>query len=111
MGKAAGPEVARLLLEYGRRTALAGGNPYRAKAYLRAAESLAAQTEPLERLVKEDRLREIPGVGDAIADIITRLARTGTHPSLEKMRSDIPEGVLDLLAIPGLRPEKVIKLY
>lgn len=105
------PEVARLLLEYGRRSALAGGNPYRAKAYLRAAESLAAQTEPLERLIKEDRLREIPGVGDAIADIITRLARTGTHPSLEKMRAEIPEGVLDMLSIPGLRPEKVIKIY
>ena len=111
VGKAAAPEVARLLLEYGRRSALAGGNPYRAKAYLRAAESLAAQTEPLERLIKEDRLREIPGVGDAIADIITRLARTGTHPSLEKMRAEIPEGVLDMLSIPGLRPEKVIKIY
>jgi DNA polymerase (family 10) len=111
VGKAAAPEVARLLLEYGRRSALAGGNPYRAKAYLRAAESLAAQTEPLERLIKEDRLREIPGVGDAIADIITRLARTGTHPSLEKMRAEIPEGVLDMLSIPGLRPEKVIKIH
>jgi DNA polymerase (family 10) len=31
--------VAKLLAEYGQRTALAGGNPYRAKAYLRAAES------------------------------------------------------------------------
>ena len=111
MGKAAAPEVARLLLEYGRRTALAGGNPYRAKAYLRAAESLAAQTEPLARLIDENRLREIPGVGDAIADIITRLARTGTHPSLEKMRAEIPEGVVDMLSIPGLRPEKVIKIY
>ena len=105
MGKAAAPEVARLLLEYGRRTALAGGNPYRAKAYLRAAESLAAQTEPLDLLIDEDRLREIPGVGVAIADIITKLHRTGTHPSLEKMRAEIPDGVLDLLSIP------VIKLY
>ena len=111
MGKATAPDVARLLLEYGRRATLAGGNPYRAKAYLRAAESLAAQTEPLDRLIKEDRLHEIPGVGDAISEIITTLARTGTHPALEKMRADIPEGVLDMLAIPGLRPEKIIKLY
>ena len=99
VGKAAAPEVARLLLEYGRRTALAGGNPYRAKAYLRAAESLAAQTEPLARLIDENRLREIPGVGDAIADIITKLHRTGTHPSLEKMRAEFPDGVLDMLSI------------
>jgi DNA polymerase (family 10) len=104
-------EVAKLLAEYGRRTALAGGNPYRSKAYLRAAESLAALAEPLERIVAEGRLREIPGVGDAIADIIIRLHRTGSHPSLERMRREIPEGVLVMLSVPGLRPDKVLKLH
>jgi hypothetical protein len=52
-----------------------------------------------------------PGVGEAIAEIITRLHRTGTHPGLEAMRKEIPAGVLEMLAIPGLRPEKVLKLY
>jgi DNA polymerase (family X) len=104
-------EVAKLLAEYGRRTALAGGNPYRSKAYLRAAESLLALAEPLDRIVAEGRLREIPGTGEAIADIITRLHRTGTHPSLERMRSEIPEGVLEMLSVPGLRPDKVLKLH
>jgi DNA polymerase (family X) len=104
-------EVAKLLVEYGRRTALAGGNPYRSKAYLRAAESLAALAEPLARIVAEGRLREIPGVGDAIADIITKLHRTGSHPSLERMRREIPEGVLEMLSVPGLRPDKVLKLH
>jgi DNA polymerase (family X) len=104
-------EVAKLLAEYGRRTALAGGNPYRSKAYLRAAESLAALAEPLARIVAEGRLREIPGVGDAIADIITKLHRTGGHPSLERMRREIPEGVLEMLSVPGMRPDKVFKLH
>jgi DNA polymerase (family 10) len=107
----AAPDVAKLLAEYGRRTALAGGNPYRAKAYLRAAQSLAVLPEPLDRIIAEDRLREIPGVGDAIADIVTKFHRTGTHPSLERMRTEIPESVLEMLSIPGLRPDKVIKLY
>src|SRR6478752_6685013 len=66
---------------------------------------------PLHVLVAEDRLTEIPGVGDAIADIITKLSKAGTHPSLEKLRKEIPEGVLELLAVPGLRPEKVLRLY
>ncbi|MGY4231555.1 DNA polymerase (family 10) [Bradyrhizobium sp. USDA 4449] len=103
--------VASLLREYAQRTALRGGNPYRAKAYSRAADSLAALAVPLAVLVAEDRLTEIPGVGDAIADIITKLHRTGTHPSLEKLRKEIPSGVLELLAVPGLRPEKVLRLY
>src|SRR3954454_17156835 len=104
-------QVAALLAEYGRRSALRGGNPYRSKAYIRAAENLAALAEPLENIVEEGRLLEIPGVGDAIADIIAKLHRTGTHPSLEKLREEVPAGVLEMLSIPGLRPDKVLKLH
>ncbi|WP_342738958.1 PHP domain-containing protein [Bradyrhizobium sp. B117] len=103
--------VASLLREYAQRTALRGANPYRAKAYARAADSLAALAVPLDVLVAEDRLTEIPGVGDAIADIITKVHKTGSHPSLEKLRKEIPASVLEMLAIPGLRPEKVLRLY
>jgi DNA polymerase (family 10) len=103
--------VARLLREYAQRTALRGDNPYRAKAYSRAADSLAALAVPLHVLIEEDRLTESPGVGDAIADIITKLHRTGTHPSLEKLRKEIPAGVLEMLTVPGLRPEKVLRLH
>jgi DNA polymerase (family 10) len=109
--KANAQTVAKLLREYAQRTALRGGNPYRAKAYARAADSLASLAVPVDRLVAEGRLTEIPGIGEAIADIVTKLHRTGTHPSLEKLRSEIPAGVLELLAVPGLRPEKVIRLY
>jgi len=103
--------VASLLREYAQRIALRGGNPYRAKAYSRAADSLGALAVPLHVLIAEDRLTEIPGVGEAIADIITKLHKTGSHPSLEKLRKEIPEGVLEMLAVPGLRPEKVLRLY
>src|SRR5689334_10523435 len=103
--------VASLLREYAQRTALRGGNPYRAKAYSRAADSLSALAVSLDVLVAEDRLTAIPGVGEAIADIITQLHKTGTHPSLEKLRKEIPQGVLEMLAVPGLRPEKVLRLY
>ena len=66
---------------------------------------------PLDRSSQTGRLKEIPGIGDAIADIVTKLHRTGTHPSLEAMRKEIPAGVLEMLAVPGLRPDKVLKLY
>jgi DNA polymerase (family 10) len=105
------PEVALLLREFGQRMALRGGNPYRSKAYTRAAENLLALTEPLEDLVADGRLTEIPGVGDAIADIITKLHKTGDHPSLQSMRKEIPAGALEMMSIPGLRPDKVLKIY
>jgi DNA polymerase (family 10) len=103
--------VARLLREYAQRTSLRGGNPYRAKAYHRAADSLAALSQPLDRIIAAGRLTEIPGIGDATADIITKIHETGTHPSLEKLRKEVPDGVLELFAIPGVRPDKILKLH
>jgi DNA polymerase (family 10) len=103
--------VAQLLREFAGRSSLRGGNPYPAKAYARAADSLAALVVPLAQIVDAGRLTEIPGIGDAIADIVTKLHRTGTHPSLEAMRKEIPAGVLEMLAVPGLRPDKVLRLY
>lgn len=74
MPKADATTVATLLREYAQRTALRGGNPYRAKAYSRAADSLAVLAEPLDKLIREERLTELPGIGEAIADIVTKLS-------------------------------------
>ena len=103
--------VAVLLVELGRHTALAGDNYFRAKAYLRAADTLSALVEPLDRVIAENRLRQLPGIGETIADIVTKLHNIGTHPLLEKLRRDVPEGVLDMLSVPGLKPEKINILH
>jgi DNA polymerase (family 10) len=103
--------VAALLREFGQRSALRGGNPFRAKAYARAADNILALDLPLDEIIAQGRLREIPGVGDTIADIVKKLHVTGTHSALEKMRKEIPDGVLEMLTIPGLRADKVLKLY
>jgi len=90
---ASAADVAEMLREYGRRL------------------SLSALGEPLEDLIVTDRLTEIPGIGDAIAAIVTTMHRTGTYPKLEEMRKEVPAGVLEMLAVPGLRPDKALKIY
>jgi|SRR5712671_692488 len=87
-----------------------GGNPYRARAYARAAENLSLSPEPLDRLIKEVRLKEISGIGDAIAAVITKIHQTGQHAELEAMRDKAAEGVLAMLRIPGLNPDRIRKL-
>src|SRR5438874_151770 len=103
--------VAALLVELGRRTALAGDNYFRAKAYQRAADTLSALVEPLDPVIAENRLRQLPGIGETIADIVAKLHNTGTHPLLEELRRDVPDGVLDMLSVPGLKPEKIKILH
>ena len=111
MPKLTAAEISRVLREIGDHMAMKGGNPYRSRAYSRAADNLALSTIPLGQLIKENRLTEIPGVGDALAAVITELYDTGGHPSLEKMRAETPQGVLDMLHLPGLRPDRIKKLY
>ena len=103
--------VANIMRELGQRVELEGGNPYRARAYWRAADNLSLSTLSLDQLVAEGRLKEIPGVGDALAAVITQLHETGSHPRLATLREGIPEGVLEMLRVPGLRAERVRKLH
>ena len=103
--------VARRLVEISQRLRLAGESPYRARAYARAAENLLTLTVPLEDVIAQGRLREIPGVGAALAEVIRTLHQHGTTPRLEAMRVDVPASVLELLNIPGLAPEKIAQIH
>ncbi|HWT29653.1 MAG TPA: PHP domain-containing protein, partial [Propylenella sp.] len=99
--------MARLLREIGQRIELSGDSPFKSRAYERAAESLLALTEPLDEVVAAGRLRDIPGVGEAIAEKILALHESGTHRTLERLRQEVPDGALDMLAIPGLTAKNV----
>ena len=110
MAKLDGPQVADLLLEIGRRASLEGGNPYKAKAYIRAAESLRTLVVPLDEVVRRSQLRAIPGVGDAIARRIIELRDKGTDEALDRQRAKFPASLLELLDIPRLKPAAVVKL-
>lgn len=103
--------VAKLLVEIGQRLVLAGENPYKARAYTRAAQSLLTLTIPLAEAIAQGRLREIPGVGAAIADTIAKLHANGTLPKLETMRAEAPASMLEMLRIPGVAPAKLMQAY
>ena len=110
-GDSGNAAAADLLEEIGQRLELHGDNPYRARAYRRAAESLRGLIEPLDAVIAGGRLREVPGIGAGIAATIAGLHASGSHPFLEELRADIPAGVLEMLAVPGLKPEKVLALF
>ena len=101
MTKFEAPEVADLLLEIGRRASLEGGNPYKAKAYIRAAESLRTLVTPLGDVIRRSQLRAIPGIGDAIARRIIELRDKGTDEGLERMRGKIPSRAIGATEYPA----------
>src|SRR4030095_11718852 len=104
-------EVASALEEIGTLLELKGENPFKTRAYHNAARTLEGLSDDLGLLVREERLREIPGVGEALAEKITELFKTGKLKYLENLKKEFPPGLPGLLCIPGLGPKKVKILY
>ena len=66
-------------------------NPFKIRAYRKVAGSIEELLVEVEQLVKEDRLREVPGVGEAIAKKITELVTTGHLEYYEKLKAELAE--------------------
>ncbi len=104
-------EAARILDEIAVLLELKGENPFRIRAYTRAARTLESIDEDLETLIAEERLDTLPGIGEGIAEKVTILVKKGRLPYYEKLKKSIPPGLLEILKIPGLGGKKVKVLY
>ncbi len=87
-----------------------GGEPFKVRAYQRAAQSMEAFSVPIEKLVAENKLKEVSGVGDAIAKKVTELVATGHLKFYDDLRSQFPDGLFELLTIPGIGPKTADRL-
>src|SRR5690349_6288522 len=103
--------VAQALREIGLFLRARKGNPFRAKAYEKAARALESLGGDLARLVDEGRLTEVPGIGPAIGSQIEEMVRTGRSSQLERLRAELPPGALELLSIPGMSTKRIEKLH
>ena len=99
--------VAEILIEIGTLLELKGENPFKTRAYENAARALESLTEPLQKLVAENRLAEIEGIGEGIQKKITELVTTGKLAYYDGLKASIPPGLVEMLQIPGLGPKKV----
>jgi DNA polymerase (family X) len=102
--------VAALLNEYAELHLMTGGDQFRARSYEKAARAIAGLAEDVSYLGPE-RLQQIPGVGKAIAEKVAEIGATGTFAALERLRSQIPDGVLQLTRIPALGPKRALLLH
>jgi len=90
---------------------VAGENPFKIRAYKRAAEAISALEDPVEDIAEAGRLRHIEGLGEATAAKTAEFLATGTVKVLQALRAKYPPGLLDVLRVPGLGPKKVAVLY
>ncbi len=89
-----------------------GEKSFTVRAYLRAERTIERFPRDMEAMVAEgEDLTKIPGVGKAISDKIKELVTTREMGYLERLKGEFPDGVLDLIEIPGLGPKTVVRLW
>lgn len=86
-------------------------NPYRVRAYRRAADSLLACEEDVADIAQRRGLEELEGIGKELAEKITEFLETGTIRSYEELKTPLPDEVKGWAALPGLTDSLVAYLY
>lgn len=84
---------------------------YKILAYRKAAESLRSQSQEAVELWKKGQLKEIPGVGKAIAEKIDELFTTGELGFLNKLTEEVPPSLVELLQVPDFGPKKAAMVW
>jgi len=87
------------------------GVAFKPIAYRRAARNIEDLEEDINKVAAEARLEEIPGVGESVAKKIQEILKTGQLSYLNKLRSQIPAGLMDVLRVPDVGPKTAMVLY
>ena len=90
------------------------GVAFKPRAYEKAAELIAGMDEELSGIYEKGgvkALRELPGVGIAIAEKMEELFQTGKLQYYEKLKKAVPVKLSELRSVQGLGPKSIAKLY
>ena len=104
--------AAHVLSQIAAHLELNGENAFKCRAYDGAARALRALTvEDLEPLYRSGELAGVRGFGPATLAVVRDLIETGESRYLEQLRESTPEGLLDMLAVPGMTPARIHRVY
>jgi DNA polymerase (family 10) len=104
-------DIARIFEEIGLLLELKGENPFKSKAYSRAARAIEALQDDLPSLVASGRILEVEGIGQAIAGKLAELLGTGRLGYYEELKGTLPSSLLEMLAVPGLSPKRIMAVW
>jgi DNA polymerase (family 10) len=100
--------AAHVLTQIGALLEAKGEQRFKARAYVGAARALVAlDTDDLAPLILSGELAATPGIGPATLSVIRELVETGESSYLNRLREGMPEGILELMRVPGLSVAKV----
>lgn len=104
-------QVAAIFRSIAERLAAQRANPYRIRAYRKAADTIEALEEDIADVASRQALEDLDGIGGDLADKIQEFLKTGTIQAYEALRTPLPEAVKAWTQLPGLSESLVAYLY
>ena len=105
-------EIAGIFEEIADLLEIEGANPFRIRAYRNAARILSELPQEVSRLLEKGAdLTELPGIGTDLAAKIKEIVVSGHCSLLDRLHTELPPAITELLKIPGLGPKRVKALY
>lgn len=103
--------IARTLDEISRYIELSDPNPFKARAFGKAARAVEDLEDDLGALIESGGIFGVPGIGKATGQVVEEIFRTGGSVYLEELRAQYPPGIFELLRVPKLGIKKIGQLY
>jgi len=106
-------DVARLFQQVADLLELRGDNQFRIRAYRNAARMIEAMPKRVAEIVAHDgkSLAELPGIGKDLAGKIVGIVHSGHLDLLDELLTEIPKGLIDVMAVPGLGPKRTRAIH
>lgn len=103
-------EIAEIFNRIGTALEMRGENVFKVRAYYKAAETLAELGEDIEAVRREERLKDISGIGVSLQEKIIEYLDTGKVKAYEDLLKEVPETFFDIVTVPSVGPKKA-KLF
>jgi DNA polymerase (family 10) len=103
-------EIVRIFNDIADLLEIKGENPFRIRAYRRAALNIESLSTDIASTPK-DELMKIPGIGQDLAGKILEYIQTGKMQAYEDLKKEVPEGLSGLLSVPSLGPKTAKLLF
>ncbi len=104
-------EIAHALQLLGDLLELQGADRHRVLAYRRGAARVRAHPESVAALARAGRATALPDIGATLQAKIAELAETGTIAALDRVRGEVPEGLVEVARIEGIGPKRAMALH
>ncbi|MCX5726579.1 MAG: DNA polymerase/3'-5' exonuclease PolX [Candidatus Saganbacteria bacterium] len=107
-------DFAEIFRQIGELMELKGENPFKVRAYYKAAQNIESLSENVTTIYERgglNELKEVPGIGEHIAAKIEELIKTGKLRAHDSLMKGFPPHFLDLIDIPGMGPKTTMLLY